>query len=266
MSKSKYVRMVPAVLVSVLASLFVAAPSHASQTVSHYSAGQTFETTATAAGATGVTTSNNLERLVFPGQGRGQIFTYSIVIQASLSNAVVDAAANNFTCWFGNTNTQDFEEEVGGFSITVSSITSTSVTCDLTATGIKSGSTGEFRFGISNNSGDYGRVGYAFTTASSSSSGSSNGSAPAPVYYGGPALKSVSFAKSPLGVSDVLRFQGKRLDRVTSATIGGIATTLIKSRDSLEVYVPESLSAGIYDLVLQTSHGSLRIMKIVAVK
>ncbi len=95
---------------------------------------------------------------------------------------------------------------------------------------------------------------------------SSSDEVPPPVYYGGP--KITGFSK-PASIGSSLggdiRLEGKRMAKVTSATIGGVAAEFVSTRTSLRVTVPTGLKPGTYDLVLQTSSGKITILRFVTI-
>jgi hypothetical protein len=87
-----------------------------------------------------------------------------------------------------------------------------------------------------------------------------------PVYFGGPKITGFNkpaSIRSSLGGD--IRLDGRRMAKVTSATIGGVAAEFLSSRTSLRVTVPTGLHPGVYDLVLQTTSGRLTILRFVSV-
>ena len=102
--------------------------------------------------------------------------------------------------------------------------------------------------------------------SSSGSGGSGEEEVPPPVYYGGP--KITGFSK-PASLGSALggdiRLEGKRMAKVTSATIGGVAADFVSTRTSLQVTVPTGLQPGVYDLVLQTTSGRHTIIRFITI-
>jgi len=86
------------------------------------------------------------------------------------------------------------------------------------------------------------------------------------VYYGGP--KITGFSKPASIGSNFggdVRLEGKRMFKVTSATIGGVAADFVSTRTSLQVTVPTGLQPGVYDLVLQTTSGRHTIIRFITI-
>jgi hypothetical protein len=77
--------------------------------------------------------------------------------------------------------------------------------------------------------------------------------APAPV-YSGPILHS----PQSMTAGQVVTYTGRRLSSVTSAYVGTTQLTVVSTADELLVLdVPASMAPGVYDLVLQSSYGTL---------
>lgn len=95
------------------------------------------------------------------------------------------------------------------------------------------------------------------------SSGDSDTPAQTPSYTG-PKISSFNLGSVAPGGSLVA--SGKKLDQIQSATIGGKAASLSYSSSGLTIGVPEDLTPGTYDLVMQTSHGVLTHINAVVVR
>jgi hypothetical protein len=97
------------------------------------------------------------------------------------------------------------------------------------------------------------------------SGGSSNQSTPAPVKYAGPEFSGLSAKPVAVGSSSVL--EGKRLNEVSSITIGGkSATFTATSATELILSLPAGLAPGLYDLVINSSAGKLTQINAVRVQ
>ena len=99
----------------------------------------------------------------------------------------------------------------------------------------------------------------------SGSSSASEEETPAQVpSYTGPKISSLNLTSVAPGGSLVAT--GKKLDQIQSASIGGKAAALTYSANGLAITVPADLAPGTYDLVMQTSYGSLTQLNAVVVK
>jgi hypothetical protein len=100
--------------------------------------------------------------------------------------------------------------------------------------------------------------------AASSESGTAEVEQPT-VLFGGP--KIASFVKAAaFAPSNQLQFVGKRMNKVTSASVGGLQATISATRSTLSITVPEGLAPGIYNLVLESTDGRITIMRFVTVR
>ena len=86
----------------------------------------------------------------------------------------------------------------------------------------------------------------------------------APLSYTGPKISSLNLTSVAPGGSLVAT--GKKLDQIQSATIGGKAAALTYSDNGLAITVPADLAPGTYNLVMQTSYGSLTQLNAVVVR
>jgi phosphoribosylformylglycinamidine (FGAM) synthase PurS component len=98
-------------------------------------------------------------------------------------------------------------------------------------------------------------------------SGNGSGGAPqtpsSPVKYSGPEFSGLSAKPVAVGASSVL--EGKRLNEVSSITIGGKAATFTSTETELKLDVPKDLAPGLYDLVINSSAGKLTHMSAIRV-
>jgi hypothetical protein len=97
-----------------------------------------------------------------------------------------------------------------------------------------------------------------------SGSASSNESTPAPAKYSGPEFSGLSAKPVAVGSSSVL--EGKRLNEVSSITIGGKSATFTATATELKLDVPKDLAPGLYDLVINSSAGKLTQINAVRVQ
>lgn len=88
----------------------------------------------------------------------------------------------------------------------------------------------------------------------------------APVLFGGPKIASLVKAAAASAPSSQLQFVGKRMNKVTSASVGGLQATISVTRSTLSITVPEGLAPGIYNLVLESTDGRITIMRFVTVR
>jgi hypothetical protein len=86
------------------------------------------------------------------------------------------------------------------------------------------------------------------------------------VLFGGPKIASFVKAAAASAPSNQLQFVGKRMNKVTSASVGGVKATFTATRSTLSISVPEGLAPGIYNLVLESTDGRLTIMRFVTVR
>ena len=91
-----------------------------------------------------------------------------------------------------------------------------------------------------------------------SSASSSEDEVPPPV-YGGPLVMGSTLPHFTQGEEGTLTLTGRRMNKINSATINGVAVTVTADRTSATITVPATLAAGTYDLVLQTTNGRLTV-------
>ena len=101
--------------------------------------------------------------------------------------------------------------------------------------------------------------------AASSESGAAEVEQPT-VLFGGPKIASFVKNVAVSSASNQLQFVGKRMHKVTSASVGGVKATITATRSTLSISVPEGLAPGIYNLVLESTDGRLTIMRFVTVR
>jgi hypothetical protein len=85
-----------------------------------------------------------------------------------------------------------------------------------------------------------------------------------PVKYSGPEFSGLSAKPVAVGASSVL--EGKRLNEVSSITIGGKSATFTATATELKLDVPKDLAPGLYDLVINSSAGKLTQINAVRVQ
>jgi hypothetical protein len=89
--------------------------------------------------------------------------------------------------------------------------------------------------------------------------------APSPAPYRGPAPSAYSVAKPAPGDNVVI--SGKRMNLVSSCTVDGVELTITnQSADSLTIEIPETMEAGLKDLVMTGSAGKLTVIGAFAVE
>jgi hypothetical protein len=103
------------------------------------------------------------------------------------------------------------------------------------------------------------------SSVGSSSGDSSGDEVPPPVYFGGPLVMGSTLPHFTQGEEGTVTLTGKRMNKITSATINGVAVTVTADRRSATITVPATLAAGTYDLVLQTTNGRLTVMRFIKV-
>jgi hypothetical protein len=95
--------------------------------------------------------------------------------------------------------------------------------------------------------------------ASGNAAGGSSTSVPA-VYYGGPLVTGFDRSNFSAGSAATITLTGKRLAKVTTVTVDGeSATILSQSKGRLVIEIP-TLAAGRYDIVLNSTAGTLTIL------
>ena len=118
----------------------------------------------------------------------------------------------------------------------------------------------------SNQIGPTTQVAYIAVSRSISGSSSSNSDeVPPPVYFGGPLVMGSTLPHFTQGEEGTVTLAGKRMNKITSATINGVAVTVTADRRSATINVPANLASGTYDLVLQTTNGRLTVMRFIKV-
>ena len=105
-----------------------------------------------------------------------------------------------------------------------------------------------------------------FTGSSTPSTPAASAPASAPVKYSGPEFSELSLKPALSGTSTTL--EGRKLDQISSVTIGGKAAVLSNATDkSVNIGLPAGLAPGVYDLVVNTaSHGKLTHMNAIRVR
>jgi hypothetical protein len=96
--------------------------------------------------------------------------------------------------------------------------------------------------------------------------GAGSDGAPAPIKYSGPEFSELSLKPALAGSSATL--EGRKLDQISSVTIGGKAAVLSNATDkSVNIGLPAGLAPGVYDLVVTTAnHGKLTHMNAIRVR
>jgi hypothetical protein len=87
---------------------------------------------------------------------------------------------------------------------------------------------------------------------------------PPPAKYSGPEFSGLSAKPVAVGSSSVL--EGKRLNEVSSITIGGKSATFTATATELKLDVPKDLAPGLYDLVIHSAAGKLTQINAVRVQ
>jgi hypothetical protein len=92
------------------------------------------------------------------------------------------------------------------------------------------------------------------------------GAGAAPIKYSGPEFSELSLRPALAGSSATL--EGRKLDQISSVTIGGKAAVLSNSTDkSVNIGLPAGLTPGVYDLVVTTAnHGKLTHMNAIRIR
>jgi len=92
------------------------------------------------------------------------------------------------------------------------------------------------------------------------------GAGAAPIKYSGPEFSELSLRPALAGSSATL--EGRKLDQISSVTIGGKAAVLSNATDkSVNIGLPAGLAPGVYDLVVTTAnHGKLTHMNAIRVR
>lgn len=179
----------------------------------------------------------------------------TVRLTLSLGGGAVDVSG--MTCQFRAGNIVASTSGSGSSLVTVST-NSTNVVCDLTF------AAGSSVFGFELTSGSGGQQGFIWVGRESGISTETNSQIPAPAKYAGPEFSGLSVKPVAAGSSSVL--EGKRLNEVSSITIGGKSATFTATATELKLDVPTDLAPGIYDLVIQSAAGKLTHMNAVRVQ
>jgi hypothetical protein len=84
--------------------------------------------------------------------------------------------------------------------------------------------------------------------------------------YEGPEIQG-AIASTPIVAGELLTFSGRKLDVISSATIGSLAASLsYDATTGLTIGTPAGLAPGRYDLVMQSSYGKLTHINAVTIK
>jgi hypothetical protein len=88
----------------------------------------------------------------------------------------------------------------------------------------------------------------------------------APIKYSGPEFSELSLKPALAGSSATL--EGRKLDQISSVTIGGKAAILSNATEkSVNIELPAGLAPGVYDLVVTTAnHGKLTHMNAIRIR
>ena len=97
-------------------------------------------------------------------------------------------------------------------------------------------------------------------TPSATPGSSSEDEVPPPVYGDGPLVMGSTLPHFTQGEEGTVTLTGKRMNKISSATINGVAVTVTADRRSATISVPATLAAGTYDIVLQTTNGRLTVI------
>ena len=192
--------------------------------------------------------------------------TFTITVSATkLVNSVQTAVdLSNATCFFRNSNgsASSSSTNQGETLATLSTTnpTQSNVTCEFTSLSL----VGAFIY-VGDPQGDFGGIQF-WLEASPSGSGVRATSAPAPVKYSGPEFSGLSLKPALAGSSATL--EGRKLDQISSVTIGGKAAVLSNATDkSVNIGLPAGLAPGVYDLVVTTAnHGKLTHMNAIRIR
>lgn len=181
----------------------------------------------------------------------------TVRLTLSLGGGAVDVSG--MTCQFRDATQVLSTSRSDGSSLVTVSTNSTNVVCDLTF------AAGSSVFGFELTSGLGGQQGFIWVGRESGISTETNSQIPAPAKYAGPEFSGLSVKPVAAGSSSVL--EGKRLNEVSSITIGGkSATFTATSATELKLEVPKDLAPGTYDLVISSAAGKLTHMNAVRVQ
>ena len=87
------------------------------------------------------------------------------------------------------------------------------------------------------------------------------------VAYGGSLIQSVDVKQFEAGATGTMVVTGKRLSRITSLSVAGQEVkVLAKSAKALTLEIPAIDSKGSYNLVIETTHGQMTIMRLIIIK
>jgi hypothetical protein len=148
----------------------------------------------------------------------------------------------------------------------LSGITSGEVTFTFSAGSLSTDPTSTRRDALimGNTAGSQFYVGIKNYVQSQGSGSQSTQAAVTPAKYSGPEFSGLSAKPVAVGASSVL--EGKRLNEVSSITIGGKSATFTATATELKLDVPKDLAPGLYDLVINSSAGKLTQINAVRVQ
>lgn len=87
------------------------------------------------------------------------------------------------------------------------------------------------------------------------------------VAYGGSLIQSIDVREFEAGETGTMVITGKRLSRITSLSVDGREVkVLAKSSRSLTLEIPAIDTSGSYNLVINTTHGQMTVMRLIIIK
>lgn len=209
---------------------------------------------------------NNLPSIKFLSDSYPR--TVEITVKAYADNVTsTEIDPSSFTCNFWDNSGQVWTstESTVNATITTGTRTSTSITCQITATRAFQG---QFEVGSARTNGNYGLVRFWLPDPPGQIGGGGNStqaSAPTPAKYSGPEFSGLSGMGIMNGSTGKL--EGKRLDEISSIEIGGKAATFTAtSATELSLSLPAGLAPGLYDLVINSSAGKLTHINAIQVR
>lgn len=228
-----------------------------------FSSPQTNITTATSAAswtsvptgiANGASTRMNFE----PTPG-----AQTIRVALSLSTASANVNVTGMDCLFPATSTSSVSPSLpDGTTLTTIPVSNEVVECELTFAADRT----RVGFGLYTVSGQVTiQSGFLFVGRDSDAPSGQDASAPAPAKYAGPEFAGLSGMGIMTGNTGKL--EGKRLNEISSIEIGGKAAPFtVTSATELELSLPEGLTPGLYDLVINSSAGKLTHINAIQVR
>jgi hypothetical protein len=186
----------------------------------------------------------------------------TIRVALSLSTASANVNVTGMNCLFPVSSSSASPSLPDGTTLTTIPVSNEVVECELTFAADRT----RVAFGLYTLSGQVNsQRGLLFVGRDSDAPSGQDASSPAPAKYAGPEFSGLSGMGIMTGTTGKL--EGKRLNEISAIEIGGKAAPFtVTSATELELSLPEGLTPGLYDLVINSSAGKLTHINAIQVR